>query len=1038
MKKILFTLFVLAMATPLFAQMQITGTVFTEKGEKLPGVNILIQNTSNGTVTDFDGNFTIAAKKGDILMFSFIGYIKEEVIIENDAKIEIILKEFATDFDEIVVVGYGSVKKSDLTGSISSVSVDNASESGTSSVNQLLQGRASGVYVKTNSGVPGGSVSIKIRGVSSMSADSEPLYVVDGMIIDGTGTDISGNDITTSNSLAFLSPEDIDRIEVLKDASATAIYGSRGANGVVLISTKTGKKGKDKITYSGSVSISQIARKLDILDGPNFARYTNDIATLKGEIPPFDGRDATHPLPENVQWIDWQDEIYQNALTQNHRIGISGGGEKNNYFISLGYLASDGIIKSTGFEKFDIRTNYKKQVNDRFSITSNISASYIDNDLTVGTDFYGGDKSMIGSILNTSPIINSFLDADGNFDEEMLGINNPYAWQSDHQDNTKEMSLMSKLEMEYKINDIFTYTLRAGVDYRSKERRRYFGRELFQGEQSKGLGQLYNWQNKHFLIDNLLFFKKEFNKHKFDGTIGITYDKKLTTYQSHEASGFIDDVSGIDALNAGAIQVFEQDVFTPVTYASALFRINYNFKSKYSLTATGRADGSSKFNPGNQWGFFPAFAGAYRISKEKFMQKFEFVSNLKLRMGWGQVGNSSSPAYATQDQFVYAPGSDANGASVMVLRASVKGNPNLTWETSQQTNAGIDVGLWEERLTFSVDAYHKTTKDQLQRLLLPASSGFEYQWINIGEVENKGIEFQIDGTVYSKGDFKIDLGGNISFNRNKILEVGSSVYSPDILGRVFYLGANLGGNDEIKAPVNAFIEGQPVGVFWGFKTDGIIQDATDAANSPTFYGIALPEGNIKFQDITGVNGTPDGNVDGLDKTVIGDPNPDFVFALNGSVSYKNFSLDFLMSGVYGRELFNANYARLWNHIRNSTNKTTNSYTEAWTPEKPSNTFPRIDFEESSFNSVFTDRWVEDASFLKLNHVTLAYTFKPENFKYFESLKVYLTATNVFTITNYTGYDPEADSFAWDPMRIGIDFNSYPSVRSAMFGINLTF
>ena len=1048
MKRLLLTL-ILANLFALFTfgqNIKISGKV-TDKatGETLPGVNIVIKGTSVGTTTDIDGKYNIEAPQNSTLRVSFIGYSSKGIAVKSRSKIDITLELSSEQLDEIIVVGYGQMRKSDLTGSVASVSVKNANESGASSVNQLLQGRASGVYVKTNSGIPGGTVSINIRGVSSMSASSQPLYVIDGIIIDGTNGDITGDDITESNPLSFLSPDDIQSIEVLKDASATAIYGSRGANGVVLITTKKGVSGKPKITYSGNVSFSRIAKKIDIMDGPTYARYRNAFDVInEADNLSYDGRDEDHPLPEDVGWIDWQDEIYQTAVTNKHRVSISGGEDKSSFFASMGYMNADGIISSTGFEKIDFRVNYTKQFSDRISFSTNINGAHIDNNMTVGTDFFGGDKSMVGSILNTRPIVNDFFDEDGLFEDELMDINSPYKWLNAHTDNTKEITFNSKFNLDIKITDYLNFTTRVGVNYRSKERKRYFGRDLFKGEQSDGVAQLYNWDNLHYVVDNLLFFKKKINKHRINGTLGLTYDNKTNVYNRYESSFFIDDFTGASAMQAGAVQQITSNRTTPVTFASGLFRLNYNYGSKYSITTTGRVDGSSKFAPGNQWGFFSSMAAAYRLSQEDFIKDIDFISNLKIRVGWGQVGSSSSPAYATLNQFSYALGSDATGATVMTLRPSSKGNPDLTWETAQQTNVGVDMGFFSDRLTMTIDAYYKTTIDQLQNIALPSSSGYESMWINLGKVENKGIEMQFNAVVVSKADFRIDLGGNIAFNRNKILEIGRL---PDIFDRVYYTGKNLGGNDEIKAPVNVFMEGQPVGAFWGLHTDGITQDAEDAANSPTFYGISIPEGNIKFVDIRGDNddpdddiefGAPDGNINGLDYDIIGDPNPDFTYGINGAIKYKDLSLEFLFTGVQGRELFNANRARLWNHLRSSSNKTVDSFEEAWTPEVPSNEFPRLDFEESTFSSVFTDRWIEDASYFKLNHLTISYMLKTPNSKTIRNIKVYATGTNLFTITQYSGYDPEADSFSWDPMRTGVDLNSYPSIRALLLGVNLNF
>ncbi len=1006
----------------------IIGTVTDcEDASPLVGVSVFIKGTTTGTATDTNGNFLLDVEVGQTIVFSFIGMTDQEAIVTEKNAYIIELCANQVSLDEYVVIGYGSVRKSDLTGSVTSVKVKNAESSGSTAVNDFLQGRAAGVNVKTNSGVPGGSVSINIRGVGSMSASSQPLYVIDGNIIDGTSGDISDEDLTETNPMAFLSPEDIESIEILKDASATAIYGSRGANGVVLITTKSGEENGFKIEYNTSASYANPTKKLAVMDGETYAHYRNDLAAIADEAEVYTNFDS-------ISSIDWQKEMMQTAISKKHRLAISGGQNGSKYYVSFGYNSSDGIITSTGFKKYDFRSNITHKISNRIKLNSNISGSLVENNLTVGTDFYGGDKSMIGSILNTKPILNDFFDTEGNFDVEMMDINNPYAWRDGYLDKTNEKTFVAKFSLDFEITDWLKYTARVGLDYRAKERNRYWGRELYKGERSDGYAQSFDWDNLHYVTDHLFFFKHRIKKHRFNATLGFTYDEKLMKYNKYEALGFVDDFSGYDAMHGGATQVITFTKKTPTSYASSLFRINYSFKNKISATVTGRADGSSKFAPGNQWGFFPSTAIAYRLTEEEFMRKFKSISSLKFRLGWGQVGSSSSPAYATINRINYVLGSDDNGNTITTLRPSTMGNPDLTWETSQQSNLGLDLEMWKGKLTMTFDAYYKTTKDQLQNLALPGSSGYSSMWVNLGLVENKGAEFSFDYLVF-KDKFSFSIGGNIAFNRNKIMEIGRTA---DDLGRVFYLGDKLGGNDEIKAPVNVFMEGEAVGAFWGYQTDGILQDAADAASAPTFYGLQLAEGNIKFKDISGANGLPDGNIDGYDKTIIGDPNPDFIYGLNMNFAYKSFNLNMLFQGVQGRDLFNANYARLWNHERSSTNKLEESYLDAWTADNPSNTFPRIDYNAVTFNSVFTDRFVEDASYFKLSTISLSYNFNVKKMNAIEGIKVYASAHNVFTITNYEGFDPEADSFANNPMLSGIDFNSYPAVRTIMFGLNVTF
>jgi TonB-linked SusC/RagA family outer membrane protein len=986
-----------------------------------------------------DGEYSITATKGNTIVFSFIGYIEESVIVADATTIDIQLAADIEQLEEVVVVGYGTMNKSDLTGSVTSVSVDNTTESGATSVNELLQGRAAGVNVKTNSGVPGGSVSINIRGVGSMSASTQPLYVIDGVLMPTGGGDEPDNDVTVANPMGFLSPDDIESIEILKDASATAIYGSRGANGVVLVTTKKGKKGTAVVEYTGSFSISRVGKKIEMLDGPGFAHYRNEIDTIGLDQPDstyiYDGRNAAHPLPDSVEWIDWQDEMYQNAVSQRHRISISGATEESSYFTSLGYLGADGIIESTGLRKFDFRSNFTKDVTEKFSYGVNVSGSLLENDMTVGTDNFGGDKSMVGSIIYSNPIIGDYVDSTGVLDPDMLEENNPYAWRDGHSDKATETTLISKFNLDYQILPSLKFQTRLGVNYRAKERNRYWGRGTYRGAQDLGRANQYLNSNFHYVFDNLLFHNAKVGKHRFNSTLGVSYDHRLLRSYRYNAQKFIDDFTMGDAMHGGADQSIVNTHRYPTTYASGLFRINYGYANTLSVTVTGRADGSSKFQEGNQWGFFPSAAVAYKLHNEDFMSSFDVLSNLKLRVGWGQVGNSSSKNYSTISQFHYEIGSDDQGLPVGTLVPTELGNTELTWETSQQTNLGIDFGFWRNRLTFTLEAYYKTTVDQLQNISLPNSAGFENIWVNLGKVENKGFEFDLNSVIVDNSDWRFTLGGNFAINRNKILELGRT---PDEYGQVFYMGGQVGFNDEVKAPINVFMEGQPVGAFFGYVTDGIIQDAEDAANQPLFSGNQVEEGNIKFVNIrdrvtdTIPMITPD------DRTIIGDPNPDFTAGLYSSLSYKGFSLSFQLTGVYGRDVFNANKARSEDHSKTGSNKLAESYYQAWRPDAPSNTYPRLDFDEATWGPNFTDRWIEDASYIRMNYITLAYDFNVKTVANIRALKLYSTINNLFTITNYSGYDPEVDSFSWDPSRPGIDFNSFPSIQTIVFGINVTF
>ncbi len=1019
----------------------ITGTVTDESGISLPGVSIVIKGTTVGTITDLDGNFSLKTTNDNtVLVFSFIGFTNQEISTTGKSNVKVVLREDVTDLDEVVVVGYGEMKKSDLTGSVASVSFKNAGETGMPSVDQLIQGRAAGVYVRNNSGVPGGAVDIQVRGNGSMSGSTQPLYVVDGMILDTEG-DVSGASSTigmaASNPFAFLSPEDIENMEILKDASATAIYGARGANGVILITTKKGKEGKKgTITYSNSFSFSEVNKKLPMMSGEQYASFVNEMDSLDWVA---DGMvdELKYSYPDTVDILsrDWQDEFFEPAFTQNHRISFAKADDKSNTFFSIGYMDSDGVIKSTGFTKYDMRLNNNRMITDKLKLTTNFNAARIENDMTVGTEILGGNRSMVGSIVFSKPLENGALDDNEDFDPDYME-NSPDNWLSDHSDKGIENIFVSKLALNYDLHKHIKLEARLGADYKNKTRNRYFGRGIRRGEEVDGLGEKYGTESFHWVSDLLVKFNYNFNKqHRINGTVGGTADQKILNRYKLTSTFFIDDYLESGAMHGGAIQEINYTTKENIMYHSLLFRVNYSYKGKINLTATGRQDYSNKLGDGMEGAFFPSFATAYRLSEENFIKNLNVFSNLKLRAGWGQVGSSNVPAYATRSTFNFATQPDENGNPQKILVPGRLGNPDLTWETSEQVNVGLDMGFFSQKLTLIIDAYDKYSKNQLQRVTLPASAGYAYQWINLGSVQNKGIELALNATVYDKNQWNISFGGNFALNRNEIKDMGG----------VTYFGENIGNNEEIKNPINIFREGEAVGVFYGYQTEGIIQqEDIDEGNLPTYYGNELPVGNIKFVDqITedtngdGIPDAPDGNIDSKDQTIIGDPNPDFIYGFNGSVSFKGWNFNFLFTGVQGRDVFNANYGRSNNFHIEGTNKLADAYINAWRPDAPSNTYPRLDYESNTFSATYTDRWVEDASFLRLSNVTLSYTWRPKS-QLIQSVKLFATGTNLLTVTNYSGFDPEVDAYKGNPRKVGIDMNSFPAVRSYVGGLNIVF
>ena len=995
-------------------------------GEALPGVNITVLGTPFGVITDLDGNYTIPVVPGNKLVFSSIGYINKEVIVGTLREINIELKPEVGEVDEIVVVGYGTLTRKDLIGSVSSVKIQKATENNNaSSVNELLQGRASGVYVSTNSGVPGGAVSVSIRGVGSISSSSQPLYVIDDIVMDETSKDIDGNELTQSNPLEFLSSDDVASIEVLKDASATAIYGSRGANGVIMITTKNGKEGEKIIEYSGSVGISNVTKHLELLNGNEYINYRNELDRIStGDTEPKFSLDSIKP-------VNWQDEFFGTGISQKHRIAISSSKNGSTHYFSLGYVKSDGIIKTTGIDKFGFRANFSRSINNRISLSSNITGAYIDNDHTTGTSMLGGDRSLMGSIITSEPLIRNYVyDDQGLFDFEDLPTNNPYAWTNHYKDNTIEKTLITKFNIDVEFFEWLKYTGQCGLNVRSKERSVYWGRGTNKGNDYNGLTELYLWENTHYVIDNIFKINKKINRHRVNATLALTYDSKLNKKRIFESKDFVDDYSSFEALSAGAEQTILLTGKTPASYTSGVFRLVYNYKN-LSFAMSGRADGSSKFSDGNKWGFFPSLATAYNLHGLNIVKKIRFISNLKLRADWGRVGNSSLQEYATRNIASFSSFYDGT-STFTVASLDTRGNPDLTWEKSEQTNIALDIGVFENRLQFVSEVYLINTRDLLQKAPMPASTGFSYQWVNDGSVQNKGLELNLKAIILDK-DVKVSVGGNIAFNRNKITDIGFGV--PDHNGQIIHYGDNIGDGLSLESPVNVFIENQPVGVFWGYKADGI----TQLGDTITMFGSPVEPGNINIVDVSGPEGKKDGIIDNYDITIIGDPNPKFIYGFDIDLAYKNLSLHALFQGVYGNDIFNANYVNIRNHSKPAKNKLVESYTEAWTPQNMSNTHPRLDMSNVIIeDGRFTDRWVEDGSYLKLSVLSLKYVLQLKEVPVIQSITLNASIDNVFTITRYPGFNPEVSSFSSNPLITGVDQGGYPSVRTYRFGINVRF
>ena len=1053
MNKIFFLLVFLPIMV--FSQSKtITGSVTDDVGLPIPGVSILVKNTKNlGVATDFDGNFniTIPSNQTNILVFSYLGYTTQEVNVSKTTNVNLIMISDQTQLDEVVVIGYGTVLKKDVTGSLVSVKVKDNVANQSSTIDQLLQGRAAGVQVTQNGGAPGSGISVKIRGTNSLRGNNEPLYVIDGVIISSAGEDViaaggvgnSGQE--AQNGLNGINPRDIESIQVLKDASATAIYGSRGANGVVLITTKQGVKGKVKINSFITTSIRTVDKKYDVLDGIGYANYQNEMSLLGGLSPRFqiDGSEIFgitydsegNPNVSNrpAQILNWQDELYRQGFSTKSGFSASGGSDNGNYYISLGFDDQKGIVSNSSRKSTDFRINLNQDLTDKLTLKARVSASFNDINFSEGGDLNGSNQSFVRNGILFRPVITEEVEDLG----EDLEASNPYSWVNDFEDVSKAKRYIASLGLTYKLPlKGLKYQIKLGGNVRTKDRRRFYGLTTFQGNLSNGALQISTLNTTSFQVNNFLRFNRTFKrKHRINATAGVTYDVRNVDRSIYAVADFV-------TTELTTQQPFLASLITqPLRYLrsdqqifSLLGRLNYTYNNKYILTASFRRDGVSKFSEENRFGFFPSFALAWRLDNEKFIKSLNVFEDLKLRVGWGQIGNHGIGSYGTLSDYgingqLY--GTPGNGTSVPLSLNNVA-NPNLTWETTEQLNFGLDFSTINDRVSGSVDLYNKTTKDLLQSAPIPTSSGFRSILINRGTISNKGLELALNIAAVSTDDLQINIGGNIAFNKTNIETLGGSLKDFYIDGvaqqRSFYFGNQISTGAYFRSPANVFVEGEETGLFYGLESNGIYQtEDTDLVDG------AVP-GDVRFVDQNG-----DGVIDILDRTFIGNPNPDFVYGFNLNFKLKGFTANFLFNGVFGNDIANGNLIKLNNAEGLATNISPNAYNNAWRPDAQSNIYPRLGYDVTAYQAIgISDRIIEDGSFLRLNNVTVSYDIPVEKSLLMDRVNVYIAGKNLVTWTDYSGYNPEVSSFLNNGLINGVDWNGPRNAKTILLGLNINF
>lgn len=1001
-------------------QKTITGTVADQTGQPLPGVTVVVKGSSQGTITDIDGKYSLPnVPDNATLIFSFVGMKSQEVAVSGRNSIDVSLVEETIGIDEVVAIGYGTVKKSDLTGSVASVKADELQATPMTSIDQGLVGRASGVLVTQTSGMPGAVASIRVRGTSSLQGGNEPLYVIDGFpVYNGTGYGDSGGNAQMSG-LSTINPSDIASIEILKDASATSIYGARAANGVVLITTKSGKRGEDKITFDANYGIQSVVKKIDVMNAYQYAQLVNEAYTNDGLAPVYD-ESAMAAIQANPKGTDWQDELFRSAPTQNYQLTFSGGNDKMVYSVSANYFNQDGIIINSYFKRYSGRINFERNVLKNLRLGTHITLSKTSANL-VQTDS-GGNTGVVTAAMKFNPI-------QPVYEDEALGIYtpvnspgiiypNPVATANEQKRENLTTRVLGDIFGEWEIIPDLRAKILFGVDLFDTKYNNFIPSNIYEsnGVASATIngGYTTNWLN-----ENTLSWVKHINENQTLSLLaGITFQQN--NYQGFSASsqGFVNNVLQDNSLQSGSVYNQPSSSNTQWSLMSYLGRVNYNIKDKYLFSFNSRVDGSSRFGENNKYAFFPSGSFAWRMLEEDFIKSLDVFTNLKLRASYGITGNQEIGLYnslPTLTNTTYTLGH----ALVTGFYPNKIPNPDLKWEKTSQMDFGLDLGFLDNRLRVTSDYYYKKTTDLIYDVAVPYVSGFSSSLQNIGSVSNQGLELAIESDNLIR-KFRWTTSFNISINRNKVLELGGEEYK------------DVGGDDgHLKTgQVHRLIVGQPIGLFYGYVFDGIIQNQEELNDGPVGPNNWI--GGRKYKDLSGPDGVPDGKVDATyDRTVIGDPNPDFYGGLTNTFSYLGFELNIFMQYSYGGDLFNYNAMELT--APTGGQNVYSDMVDRWTTTNPSNVYPKATTNRSA---VFCSSYIEDASYLKVKTLTLSYTFPNLRSQRIASLNVYVTGQNMLTFTKYRGYDPEVSYRGATNLELGEDFGGYPQARTLMLGVKM--
>lgn len=1017
MKKYFIFLFFSLLSLLSYAQVKdISGVVVDdETGEPLLGVTIMIKGTSKGSITDMDGNFSLKAAKNDVLVFTYMGYKEHTEKIGDKNVLKISMEQDAVLIDDVVVVGYGTQKRSDISTAVASVNMNDANRSGVSQALEALQGKVSGVQIISNDGSPSGGMTFRIRGTNSLTGGTQPLFVIDG-VPQPISTDQQTQ--ATSNPLAFMNMNDIESIEILKDASAAAIYGADGSNGVVLITTKKGQIGKPKFSIDVKYGFNQCPDPLvETLSPKEYAEMQVYRAEhgVKTDIEKWKDVLATGKYNDPQYAHNWMDEILQSSYRQEVNASMSGGTDKQTYMLSVGYMNNDGLLNNSGFKRFTTRLNLSQKVGKKIRISTNLSYANTIEDNPI-TDW--SQNGVFIKAMNTNPYL-GYISADDTESQDYLSLS-PTVYVNERELVRNNNELSGKLELEYKILKDLTFTTSYSMRKGMNKNTSYWGPNTWFGKSEQGRIEFNFDDNFNWTYEARLNYNKTIKKHSFGAMLAYEAKKMNETKFYSKTTNFEDISLGIYGVSGGVVTFAPTYTYGDNATLSYIARANYTYDNRYVFSASVRRDGSSKFGKNNKYANFPALSAAWRLDQEKFLKDIKWISSLKARASFGVTGNNQFPSYQSLSMLYTSKVSFDDSTIELAKVTGNIANNDLRWESSKQYNVGVDFSVFDSRLSFTADYYYKKITDMLMQVNLPATSGFETAWKNAGSMKNEGVEFAVNAVIFN-GPFRWQSDFNIAFNKNKILSLDEGQYT-----RYF---TRMFSNDVLLQV------GQPLGIFYGYVKDGIYNTEEEIMNSPVDAAAKL--GGTKFADIN-----KDGVIDQNDRTIIGNTNPIHTGGWGNTFSYKGFELHAFFRWSYGNDQINANMFELNNMMgAGSRNVLRSSYYNAWTAEHPEKNSIGFVYNDPGLRNM-TSEAVEDGSYLRLSTLSLSYDFPKKLITKLNlsSLKMTLTGTNLWLLTRYSGFDPEANTGWGTVARLspGFDQSPYPRPRTYMVSLNLGF